>query len=252
MKSVIICEGSTDLVLVQYYMEKVNGWTLKPDRINERKLERSGLFGFQFLHNFEIDDDELTIGETGGCSNIISSFYKVIERNRQSSSVEDVYDNIIIICDRDEKNTIDEFDQKLDRCFTDFSIIHTGNLENDVWLSCTTENSRSDSISFRVLLLVIPFEETGALETFLLNALSKKDDYDKYIISKCNEFVDTADSENRYLTKRRYKTKAKFDVYFSIRTPLEQYSIRREILRGIPWEEYEDVQYSFRKLRELG
>jgi len=49
-----------------------------------------------------------------------------------------------------------------------------------------------------------------------------------------------------------YMEKAKFDVYFSIRTPLEQFNQRREILRGVPWENYEDVQNSFRKLKELG
>ena len=67
MRSVIICEGSTDLVLIQYFMEKVNEWTLKDDRMTERRLERSGLFEFQFLHNFVKGDHELTIGETGGC-----------------------------------------------------------------------------------------------------------------------------------------------------------------------------------------
>ena len=58
--------------------------------------------------------------------------------------------------------------------------------------------------------------------------------------------------ESRYLTKRRYKTKAKFDVYFSIRTPLEHFNQRREILRSVSWENYEDVQNSFKKLKELG
>jgi len=62
MKSVIICEGSTDLVLIQYYMEKANGWNLKENREDERKLERSGILGFQFLHNFSKGGNELTIG----------------------------------------------------------------------------------------------------------------------------------------------------------------------------------------------
>lgn len=252
MRSVIICEGSTDLVLVQYFMEKANGWTLKEDRKTERKLERGGLFSFQFLHNFYKDEAELTIGETGGCANIIGSFSMVLEGNRQSSSIEEVFDNVVVICDRDEKNMVEEFDSRFADCFTDLGISCTESIENDVWLHCSTKNARGDSISFRVLLLVIPFEETGALETFLLNAISDSDNYDKYIIDECNEFVDTVDNEEKYLTKRRYKTKAKFDVYFSIRTPLEQFRQRREILRGVSWEEYETIQTSFVKLKELG
>jgi hypothetical protein len=252
MKSVIICEGSTDLVLVQYFMEKVNGWVLNSNRGLERRLERSGLFGFQYLHNFSKDDKKLTIGETGGCSNIIRTLEKVLDSNRQSSYENELFDNIVIICDRDEVNSVDEFDKKLEKCFVDVGVSYSSDISNDVWLQCICENSRGVSIGFRILLLIIPFEETGALETFLLNAISATDDYDKCIIIEGNEFVDAVDTESRYLTKRRYKTKAKFDVYFSIRTPLEQFKQRREILRGVPWEEFESIQNSFKKLKELG
>jgi len=166
--------------------------------------------------------------------------------------MEDIYGNIVVICDRDEKNTVEDFDIKFSACFADLSISHSEDIDNDIWIHCSSTNARGDNINFRVLLLVIPFEETGALETFLLNAISKSADYDKRVISECNGFVDIVDNESRYLTKRRYRTKAKFDVYFSIRTPLEQFNQRREILRGVPWENYEDVQNSFRKLKELG
>ena len=252
MRNVIICEGSTDLVLIQYFMEKANGWSLKDERDNERILEHSGHFEFQFFHNFTKDDNELTIGETGGCSRITKSFASVLEMTKHTSSKEDIFDNIVIICDRDEKNAIEEFDSSFSGCFSEFGIFCTNSIENDTWLNCSTKNSRGDMVDFRVLLLIIPFEETGALETFLLNAISDDDSYDRHIISESNAFVDTVDTDERYLSKRRYKTKAKFDVYFSIRTPLEQFRQRREILRGIPWEEYENVQKSFRKLKELG
>ena len=73
-----------------------------------------------------------------------------------------------------------------------------------------------------LLLLVIPFEDTGAMETFLLNAIANDSAYDAEIIRKGNQFVEEVDKERKYLTKRRYITKSKFDVYFSIRTAAEQ------------------------------
>ena len=106
-------------------------------------------------------------------------------------------------------------------------------------------------IIFRILLLLIPFEETGALETFLLNAIGKDNSYDNNIIQKGNSFVDTIDPEKKYLNSRRYITKAKFDVYFSVRTAAEQFSERQNILKGVKWEEYELIQNSFKKLKEL-
>lgn len=94
-------------------------------------------------------------------------------------------------------------------------------------------------------------EDTGARETFLLHAIAERDTYDADIIEKCNAFVDNIDSEERYLTKRRYVTKAKFDVYFSIRTSADQFTERQNILKGIDWNEYVYIQDSFQKLGEL-
>lgn len=100
-------------------------------------------------------------------------------------------------------------------------------------------------------MLLIPFDGQGALETFLLNAIADSDAYDKQIIEECKLFVESVDPERRYLKKRRYITKAKFDVYFSIRTALEQFKERRNILRNVPWEDYLLVQECFSKLEEL-
>lgn len=64
-------------------------------------------------------------------------------------------------------------------------------------------------------------------------------------------FVDAVDAKKRYLNKRRYITKAKFDVYFSIRTPAGQFVERQNVLKGIEWEKYTDIQKCFKKLGDL-
>lgn len=103
----------------------------------------------------------------------------------------------------------------------------------------------------KLLLLVIPFESNGAMETFLLNSISIKDPYDATIIQKGNQFVESADPRKKYLNKNRYLTKAKFDVYFSVRTAAAQFTQRHDILKGIKWEEYIDVQGDLEKLADL-
>ena len=90
------------------------------------------------------------------------------------------------------------------------------------------------------------------METFLLNAIAASDEYDAKIIGKCNEFVDKIDIEKRYLTKRRYITKSKFDVYFSVRTAAEQFVERQNLLLNVPWEKYTKIQENFEKLGDLG
>lgn len=68
---------------------------------------------------------------------------------------------------------------------------------------------------------------------------------------KGNAFVDSVDPDKRYLSKRRYITKAKFDVYFSVRTAAEQFVERQNLLKNIPWEKYLLIQDSFKKFEDL-
>jgi len=244
MKSVIICEGTTDLTLIQYYMEKAYKW-------GYRSTNRD-LYGFKLYRTFAKNDNELVIGEVGGCGGILNCLRNVLERNTLSESLDEVHDNVVVICDRDEADAVVGFDSGINECMTELALVCPPEIVNNSWAQCSVVNARGKSVSFRFLLLVLPFEETGALETFLLSAISEKDSYDGYIIKMGNGFVDTVDYENRYLLHRRHKTKAKFDVYFSIRTPYEQFGQRRDILRSIDWENYELLQNSFKKLEELG
>ena len=98
---------------------------------------------------------------------------------------------------------------------------------------------------------MIPFEQTGAMETFLLDAIAKADSYDDNIIKQGNTFVDSVDPDKRYLSKRRYITKAKFDVYFSVRTAAEQFVERQNLLKSVPSEKYLLIQDSFKKFEDL-
>ena len=123
--------------------------------------------------------------------------------------------------------------------------------EANEWIDIKQENGFGQEINIRILPLVIPFDTTGALETFLLEAIAEQDEYDKEIINKGGVFVDSIDPEQRYLKKRRYATKAKFDVYFSVRTPIDQFIERRNILKDVRWENYILIQHDFSKLSEL-
>lgn len=99
--------------------------------------------------------------------------------------------------------------------------------------------------------LVIPFDENGAIETFLLQTLKKENEYDASVIERGNKFVDEVASEKKYLKHRRDITKSKLDVFFSVRTPAEQFTQRQNILKNIPWEEYENIRECFKELKKL-
>ncbi|MBB5226920.1 hypothetical protein DYE50_01955 [Treponema ruminis] len=243
MKSIIICEGDTDFTLLQYFMIKANSWedarktTFKPD------------ISDSISRDFSKSSNSLTIVSAGGCANIKSVFASVIRYNQNAVFDSERYSKIVIVTDNDEEGTEAKILSDLNKV-----IENNGKIRNKNWtkLSYIDETSSKFAFSTDVLLLVIPFEENGALETFLLNSVSKQDVYDAEIIKKGNAFVESADPDSKYLIHRGLKTKAKFDVYFSIRTPAKQFRMRQDILKNVPWEEYENVREVFKELQKLG
>ncbi|WP_407426897.1 DUF3226 domain-containing protein [Treponema sp.] len=243
MKSIIICEGDTDFTLLQYFMIKANGWE------DARKVSFKPDISDSISRDFCKGSNLLTIVSAGGCANIKSVFSAVARYNQNAVFDSERYSKIVVVTDNDEKGT----ELKI---VSDLNSISENNGEvcNRKWtkLSYIDETSNKLAFSTDVLLLVIPFDENGALETFLLNSVSKQDAYDAEIIRKGNAFVENADPSSKYLIHRGLKTKAKFDVYFSIRTPAKQFRMRQDILRNVPWEEYENVRDVFKELQKLG
>lgn len=244
MRSVILCEGSTDFVLLQYYMRKVHGWEYKK---NDNVLIKGYKARKCVLKK---DRSELNIIGCGGCSRIPEGLQFILDSNSLSAE-DEAYDRIVIITDRDEVETESEFETIIATELGKQQIEWKDDISNDKWIDFHYENGQGDHCNAKILLLVIPFEDTGAMETFLLDAVGKADSYDAQIISECNQFVDNVDNQKKYLNKRRYITKAKFDVYFSVRTAAEQFVERQNILKNIPWEDYAEIQSSFKKLDDL-
>lgn len=225
-------------------MRKVHGWEYKK---NDNVLIKGYKARKCVLKK---DRSELNIIGCGGCSRIPEGLQFILDSNSLSAE-DEAYDRIVIITDRDEVETESEFETIIATELGKQQIEWKDDISNDKWIDFHYENGQGDHCNAKILLLVIPFEDTGAMETFLLDAVGKADSYDAQIISDCNQFVDNVDNQKKYLNKRRYITKAKFDVYFSVRTAAEQFVERQNILKNIPWEDYAEIQSSFKKLDDL-
>lgn len=247
MKSVILCEGYSDFVLLQYYMRTVNAWEYNSDNKNEKiKLDGKNINICHLIKSIS----KLDIIGCGGCSRIPSGLKYILDYNI-NASIEEQYNKIVIITDRDEAGTEEDFIGSIYDKINDCGIELDENLINNTWSNVNYNNGFQDKCELQMLILVIPFEDTGAMETFLLNAIAGEDEYDADIINKSNIFVENIDPERRYLNKRGYITKAKFDVYFSVRTASKQFVERQNILKSMPWEKYKLIQRSFEKLGNL-
>lgn len=247
MNGILICEGSTDYSLLQYYMRQVFLWRDEKENQNNI-LKMPGQRSRRLLK----DKDTLTIMAAGGCSRLSEGLSNALDRNFLSSpGAAEIYEKIVIITDRDEAGTESAFIESVKQVLLEHEVSWKDDIVNNCWISCEMENCLESKITFSMLLMVIPFEENGAMETFLLKCIADNDIYDKRIIDECGKLVDKIDPEKRYLTGRRIITKAKFDTYFSIRTPAEQFLERQNILKNVKWEQYSKIQKDFRLLGEL-
>lgn len=241
MKNAILCEGSTDGILLQYFMRKVYLWK---DGSNKVNLFGSNVSWFRTMNK---GNDRLDIASCKGCSNILSNLNLILEFNYNATKGEN-YAKIAVVTDRDEVDTEEDFLNKISLVLEQNHVYVMEKISHNEWCTCEYETSTGKMRRIEILILVIPFEQTGAMETFLLKAISEKNEYDAKIIEAGNQFIENVDPKKKYLTKRRYITKAKFDIYFSVRTAAEQFVQRQNILKDIEWEEYTGIQKEFRKL----
>ena len=132
----------------------------------------------------------------------------ILEINNISAMGEE-YHKIVIITDRDDLDTEEKFLQGIQDILNARNIEYSNISEANEWIDIKQENGFGQEINIRILPLVIPFDTTGALETFLLEAIAEQDEYDKEIINKGGVFVDSIDPEQRYLQKKTicYKSK---------------------------------------------
>lgn len=245
MNSAIITEGPTDYTFIQYYMRKVCSWQDYQES-SLRKADKQIK-----AREFKKNSDVLTIVSSGGCTRIAERLDLLLKKNTNSSNSAEVFTKIVVISDNDDEQAGGKIETAIESVLQKYAIDSSIKLENRKWLTLKMHNSISEELSVEILLLLIPFDENGAIETFLLDAIAEKDEYDKQIINKGNAFVETVDSEERYLKHRRDKVKAKMDVYFSIRTSAEQFPERQNILKNIEWEKYEKIQTCFSELGKL-
>lgn len=246
MKSIIICEGETDFVFLQHFMIKVNGW--KDSKQNSNPSFKSHVHN-SLSRDFFKDSNMLTIISCGGCGNIKTVFEEVIRKNENEIEDSERYTKIVVLTDNDDDCVETRIVSELNDSVKNNIPISS----NNNWTSLTFKDASQNQFNCELLLLIIPFNENGALETFLLDSVSKADSYDAEIIRKAKEFVDSADPEKKYLTHRGFVTKAKLYAYFAIRIEptKNHFRQRKDIFTKIPWEEYENIREVFKELKKL-
>ena len=125
-------KGSSDFVLLQYYMRTVYGWT-------DERTQNIRLDSIKRSRTLKKDENLLTIGGCGGCSKIIPELETILQRN-SISAVGEAFDKVVIITDRDEVGTEEEFIEKINTSVQKYQLMMKDDIKNNTWLSCEYQN----------------------------------------------------------------------------------------------------------------
>jgi len=90
----------------------------------------------------------------------------------------------------------------------------------------------------------------GALETFMLDALSEKSPEKKHVVEQSRSFVKGFKSDV-YLKKRRERTKAELGVALSAFSPDKVFTTMQELIDSFDWTEFEATDKQFKLLTEI-
>lgn len=182
------------------------------------------------------------IWSVNGCSN----FSKSIDYFNEYLSITDLkIAKIIYMIDRDlyenNEDLLKNFKrtphQDIDCHFKNFNYV----------------NGFKKEISFKAMVLIIPSDTPGALETVFLNELKKSDTERKIIVEHTESFVDSFDQKSlkNYLTRNREKLKAKFLTVLSLIEPIRSFDKVDALIKSFNWHESEEINQIFKIFEEI-
>lgn len=234
MRAIILCEGTTDLLMLQYVLQYRYDWEYDgflenavTNKLQKKKLKKDGA-------NIEIQS-------CGGITNIPIRMKSIKDQLEYVTREEEFIDKVIILIDHDTIDSnrafIEQINENLQTQFVEEDINNSSKwtINNYIFGTCQID------ICFRCL----PENETGAIEKIMLEALAT-DEVEEKLIKDSNDFItEMAQKQNRYLKKKSRISKAIFNTYFAIRTPEEKYDERARVLKAYDWKHNEVINRSF-------
>jgi hypothetical protein len=241
MNKLILCEGATDAILLSYYLNKVSGWTFcnKPPKDIAIRAED---------HNHSINwykkgDDRLLICGVGGKDNMLPFFRKKLLRSIIDAAA---FSKIALVLDHDNLS-IEDMESKASSILTPLVKV----MRNQQWIKAKYVDSYGMEQPLETLLVVVPTEHQGALETIMLDAISE-DSYDAVIVEKSGDFVkEMRTVASKYINNQRTQLKAHLGVTWAIQYPEKVFHQIDEQIQSVEWDKSETLHECFKALEEI-
>ena len=234
MNRLILCEGKTDAILLSYYLEKTAGWkttsALKTLDIKARQDNESAYW-------YKKGNEMLLICGVGGKDNFANFFNRDIKKAMLSAGA---CSRVAIVTDRDDRSIAD-----IERSISNNLSPFFHSIQNRKWLVNEYVDLFNMPQQLESLLLVIPTDQQGALETVMLSAISE-DPYDKRIVDQCEDFVENIrPNAAKYISTDRLQLKAHLSTVWAIQSPEKAFDFIDRQIKTVSWEKYTTLHACF-------
>ena len=237
MNKLILCEGKTDAILLSYYLGCVQHWTpckRGPKNFRISVDEKSG----ESAYWYQRGEDRLLICGVGGKDRFGGFF---ADKIRAAILDAQVFSKVALVTDRDDRQ---EEDITAEVCRI-FAPAITQAKQNH-WVENAYQDGFGQNQTLSFLLLIIPTDQQGALESLLLEAISE-DPYDREIVTRSTAFVEEIGPyAERYIGQARLK--ARLGVTWAIQSPGKEFHFIDEQIRAVRWERSDVLAKCFSQL----
>lgn len=250
MRSLILCEGFDDVLIIGYYLHKTGGWNYDPNVIF------SNLYDFPRMHKkhqiveiYKKENNLLGIWAVGGKDSFAMAYKFIAQIN--SMYPQQGIEQLFIIGDRDE-DEIDTCTDSIKRLLNDYGI-KIQKLKNNQVNSYFYE-VEEEHYCLKIVPVILPFEKEGALETVLLEAISETSEEDQYIVKCAEGYVEnilTSGRLHKYLRHDRLVLKAKLSAAVSITNPDRSTALFDKVLMSWDWHQKDAVKKHFGMIEKL-
>jgi len=242
---IILCEGTTDAILIGYFLTKYN-YAYSKEKDSPVKIPTP-------KRNEEINwykktdsDPWIAIWTVGGFDRLGNGLFKILSRNQIERNKSRRFTRIILFCDRDQRSE-QEFQDLAASWekppeFECEKMAATGSWSK--YKMTSINRTPAEEMSGELLFVAIPPDAKGNLETFLLEALANENENDRHIVEMSKKYINEI-PDTPYLTKNRFREKAQLGVALSTFSPDWVFSETDKRLTNVDWKNVSDVNSVF-------
>lgn len=244
MNNLILCEGFDDVFIIGYYLFKTEKWVYDPSGMF------SDLYSFpkvnhrnQAIEVYKKGCDSLAIWCVGGKDSFDKpfNFLKKTNDNYPEKGIQQLF----IFSDRDNceiEDCLSVIQSKMNN-----NGMNIAKLKNNQ-VNVFNFEEEGENYKVNIIPVIIPFDEVGALETVLMNAIEETGEEEKFIVGEAKRYVEElcgSSQLKKYLQHSRKILKAKFSSCISITNPDRSTALFNSLLMSCPWEEREVIKRHF-------